>query len=89
MSNPLTQSPSKFLTALVILQAGVIVGLVAGNLHSPGLEPVAHGQIIPDPANQQMQTNELLKGIDAKLTRIVTAVEGELKVRGVEAAPAK
>lgn len=80
----MAKSPSKFLTAIVILQAGVIVGFLAGNVRAPALESTAQAQIIPDPAAQQMQTNELLKAIDAKLTRIVTAVEGEIKVREIK-----
>lgn len=70
----------KLLPYLAVLQAGVIAGLLigprAGEIASP-----AHAQIIPDPAAQQIQTNELLRGISARLDKLDERLAGELKVK--------
>lgn len=72
-------STPRYLAALAIFQAGLIAGLVLD--HTRGI-PAAQAQIIPDPAAQQIVTNELLRGIDAKLARISdTLTSGELKVK--------
>lgn len=69
----------RWLLVAVVFQAGVIAGLV---LNGVRLVPEARAQIIPDPAAQQMQTNEILRGIDAKLGRLTElAASGEMKVK--------
>ncbi len=70
-----------FLTAVVLLQAGLIAGLAADSMLGAGVAKTAHAQFIPDPAAQVMQTNELLRSIDAKLAKIQGSLDGELKVR--------
>ena len=72
-----------FLGAVVLLQAGLIAGLLADGWRSAVAPRPAYGQMIPDPAAVQMQTNELLRSIDGKLGRLLTVVDGELKVRVV------
>ncbi|MFN4242117.1 MAG: hypothetical protein ACK4PI_02650 [Tepidisphaerales bacterium] len=76
----LLKSPG-FLGFLVVFQAGLIVGLVADGWRSAVSVAPAYGQLIPDPATVQMQTNELLRTIDGRLARIQAAVDGELRVR--------
>lgn len=80
----LLKSPA-FLGFVVVFQAGLIAGLLADGWRGPVSRavsaPPAYGQLIPDPATVQMQTNELLRAIDARLARIQGAVDGELRVR--------
>lgn len=66
----------------LLFQSGLIVGLLAADLRTPSVVTPAHAMLVPDPAAQQIQTNELLRGIDAKLSRIAdTLASGELKVK--------
>lgn len=81
-NRPRSGAPSRtarYLAALAIFQAGLIAGLV---LDHARVIPAAQAQIIPDPAAQQIVTNELLRGIDAKLAGIAqTLASSELKVK--------
>jgi hypothetical protein len=78
----------RWLIVVAIFQAGVIVGLLGSKWNAPEVDPlaprVAHAQAqnLPDPAGQQIITNEILRGMDAKLTRIADTLAGsEVKVK--------
>lgn len=78
----------------LVFQGGVICGLVVsrGAGGDPLMPRAAMGQVIPDPAGQQIITNEILRGIDNKLGRMQeTLTSGEIKVKvtNLPAAPAK
>lgn len=77
-----------FLTAVVLLQAGLIAGLIADSMLGVGMLRSTHAQLIPDPAAQVIQTNEILRTIDGRLARIQSTLEGELKVRMADPAAA-
>lgn len=70
-----------FLGGVVLLQAGLIMGLMAEGWRGQVAPAAAHAQMIPDPAAVQMQTNELLRAIDAKLGQMQATLNGELRVR--------
>lgn len=77
-------SHQKILTGLVILQAGFILGLLADALRPAMPVGAAQAQLIPDPAAQQMQTNEILRSIDAKLGKISGTLDAGIKVTPTE-----
>jgi hypothetical protein len=70
-----------FLLAVVLLQAGLIAGLVADSMLGVRTVPMATAQMIPDPAGEQIRTNEILRQMDAKLGKIQAALDGEIKVK--------
>lgn len=71
----------EILMGIVILQAGIILGMLAdGGWKSISPVSSANAQVIPDPATEQKATNELLKGIDAKLSKLSSQIEAGVKV---------
>jgi hypothetical protein len=89
---------TRWLAVAGIFQAGVIAGLLAARGGSGGgaggMDPMmprtVSAQVIPDPAAQQIITNELLRGIDAKVAKISdTMSSAEMKVKVTNLPPAK
>lgn len=77
-----TFTSPRFLVAVVVFEAGLIAGMTIDSFRSVSLNTPASAQIIPDPAAQTMQTNEILRGIDARLAKLTDlAVSGEMKVK--------
>jgi hypothetical protein len=75
---------SRWLVGAVLLQAGMIAGMTLSSWTRSPLESQAVGQIIPDPAAQQMKSNEILSSVDGKLDKLIAVLEGgELKVKVV------
>ncbi len=72
------RNPSKLLCLVVVLQGLILLGQWTGGR---GILPEAQAQV-PDPANRQLQMLEELRGLNAKVDRVVTALEsGELQVK--------